>query len=152
RLATDGIQPPPGAPAVLDQLAERLWQQRGHSLVVCGTQDVAHQGLCNLINEGLGNYGAAGGIAPPSCPAQGSRGELQQLLQELREHRVDALLVLECNPVFDLPEGAEIGELLRQVPLSVVCAERVDETAETARYVCPVSHPLAAWGDAEPVR
>src|SRR5262249_11273513 len=30
--------------------------------------------------------------------------------------------------------------------------ERVDETAVACKYVCPLPHPLVAWGDAEPVR
>jgi molybdopterin-containing oxidoreductase family iron-sulfur binding subunit len=151
-LNTTGIEPPPVPAAVLDRLADSLWQQREHSLIVCGTQEVAHQVLCNFLNDVLGNYGKTLDIDRPSLQAQGDEVALQQLMQDLRGRHVDALVVLDCNPVYDLPNGEEFAGLLRQVPLTVACAERPDETTAACKYVCPLPHPLAAWGDAEPVR
>jgi molybdopterin-containing oxidoreductase family iron-sulfur binding subunit len=40
---------------------------------------------------------------------------------------------------------------MRKVPLTVSCADRLDETAALAHAVCPDHHFLEAWGDAEPV-
>ena len=39
----------------------------------------------------------------------------------------------------------------RRVPLVVSTAERIDETASLAHFVCPDHHYLESWGDAEPV-
>src|SRR5262249_7931556 len=118
---------------------------------VCGAQDVPAQVLCNFLNHLLGNYGATLDLALPSYQRQGSDAELARLLRELREGRVGALFVLDGNPVYDLPGGDELVNLLRRVPLVVSCAERLDETAAAARFVCPRPHFLAAWADAEPV-
>src|SRR5690606_32083366 len=55
------------------------------------------------------------------------------------------------NPVYDLPEGEALATALAAVPLVVSFAERVDETARAATYVCPDRHFLETWGDTEPV-
>src|SRR5262249_3572066 len=70
---------------------------------------------------------------------------------ELHDNQVGALFVYQCNPVHDLPGGSVLAGELRRVPLLVCCSERMDETAEIARFVCPVPHYLETWSDAEPV-
>jgi molybdopterin-containing oxidoreductase family iron-sulfur binding subunit len=135
----------------LDHLAEVLWQSRRRSLVLCGSQDVRLQVLCNFLNHVLDNYGTTVDVAEPSYQAQGNDGDLENLLRELREGRVGALFIHQCNPIHDLPAGAALAADLRRVPLLVCCPERLDETARLARFVCPVPHYLEAWGDAEPV-
>jgi molybdopterin-containing oxidoreductase family iron-sulfur binding subunit len=164
RLA--GAEAAPVADGLLDRLAERLWQKRGRSLVVCGSQDVAEQVLCNLLNHLLGNYGATLEVARPSYQRQGEDAALEVLLGELRAGRVAALFLLGCNPAYDLPGGSDWESLLQRVALVVCCAERLDETARLltlpsppggegrargARFVCPLPHYLACWDDAEPV-
>jgi molybdopterin-containing oxidoreductase family iron-sulfur binding subunit len=121
--------------------------------VLCGTQNVEHQVLCNFINHLLENYGRTLDLLRFSRQGQGDDDKLQSLLQDLRDHRVAALLLVDCNPVFDLPNGDELVQLLQHPDLLVIaCAERPDETTAAAKYVCPLPHSLAAWGDAEPVR
>jgi len=137
--------------AIVDDLALRLWQARGRSLVVCGSQDTDVQVLANLANHLLGSYGATLDIERPSLQRQGSDGDLATLLTELAAGRVAALLVAGCNPVFDLPGGAALAHALGKVPLVVSLAPRLDETARCAGIVCPVGHQLEEWGDAEPV-
>src|SRR5262249_28073460 len=140
-----GTQAPPVANELLDQLADRLWQARGRSLVVCGSQDIAEQRLCNLLNHLLGNYGATLDIARPSAQHLGNDATLEELIGELRRGEVSALFLLGCNPAYDLPGGREWEKLLQRVPLVVCCTERLDETARLARYVCPMPHFLACW-------
>ncbi len=133
----------------LDRIADRLWQARGRSLVLCGSQDLEAQAVCNLLNQLLGNYGRTLDLAFPSLQAQGSDAALLGLRDELQQGKVAALFVLGCNPVYELP--GDWAGLLKRVPISVACVERLDETAEAASHACPVPHFLAAWGDAEPV-
>jgi molybdopterin-containing oxidoreductase family iron-sulfur binding subunit len=138
-------------PQFLDRLAELLWQSRKRSLVLCGSQDVAEQVLCNYLNHLLGNYGAAVDLTRPSHQRAGSDPQVAQLLGELRDGRVAALVVCQSNPLYDLPGGEELAGHLRKVPLLVSCAQRLDETAALAHFVCPVPHYLEAWSDAEAV-
>ena len=142
---------PPLASSILDDLASRLWKVRGRSLIISGSQDVAIQALCNLLNHALGNYASTLDIEHPSYQRQGNDRELSTLLGELREGKVAALLVHGVNPVFDLPGGSDLASAMKKVPLVVSFAERLDETATAARFVCPDHHPLESWNDAEPV-
>ncbi len=148
---TPALAEPPLTSEQLDHLARQLWQARGRSIVLCGTQDIEQQILCNFLNQLLGNYGATVDLQRPSLQRQGNDAHLSRLLQDLNEGQVVALFVLDCNPVFDLPDSAAWTAALRRVPLLATCAERLDETAGLARYVCPHPHYLASWSDAEPI-
>ncbi|MBI3664409.1 MAG: TAT-variant-translocated molybdopterin oxidoreductase [Acidobacteria bacterium] len=136
---------------VLDDLAERLWQARGRSLVVCGEQDVQAQVLCNFLNHLLNNYGATLDTERPSYQRQGNERELETLVRDLRDGKVAALFIHGVNPVFDLPGGDELSALLKKVSLVVSFAERPDETSALAHFVCPEPHRLESWADAEAV-
>ena len=141
----------PVNPIVLDRIAQRLRDAHGRSLVVCGSASVADQIAVNRLNQTLGNYGTALDLGAPSYQRQGSERDLALLVEELRRETVDALFVLSCNPVYDLANGHEVATLLKGVPLVVSFAERVDETASHAHFVCPDHHFLESWRDSEPV-
>ena len=64
---------------------------------------------------------------------------------------MQALIVAGANPVYDLPDAGDLAKDLRRVPLIVSTAERIDETASIAHFVCPDHHYLESWSDAEPV-
>ena len=136
----------------LADLAKRLWQARGRSLVVCGSQDVRQQVLANYMNDLLGNYGSTVETARPSQQKAGNDRELQSFLDELRKGKVAALFLYGVNPVYGLPNGSELAEQIKKVPLVVSFADRLDETSAVSRFVCPDHHALESWGDAEPVR
>jgi molybdopterin-containing oxidoreductase family iron-sulfur binding subunit len=146
-LGADG----PALAGPWDRLAERLWQARRRSVVLCGSQDVPTQVVCNFINHLLGNYGSTLDVERPSLQRQGSDQDLEVLLREIRERKLAALFVLDSNPVHDLPDGESLAQALAQVPLVVYWGERLNETARHAQYVCPHPHYLESWDDAEPV-
>jgi molybdopterin-containing oxidoreductase family iron-sulfur binding subunit len=145
------LDQPPVAEALLAHVVEHTWKHRGQGLVVCDSQVVEHQVLCNFLNYVLGNYGSTVDLEQPSHQQQGDDSELDSLVREIREGRIAGLFVYQCNPVHDLPEGQALAESLRRVPLFVSLAERLDETAGLAGYICPVPHALESWGDAEAV-
>ncbi len=120
--------------------------------MVCGSPQIGDQVLCNFLNHLLGAYGTTLDVGQPSLQKQGDDRQLQELFQELRHDRIGAVILIDCNPVYDLPDGPEWANLLRRVPLTVACCERLDETTEAVQYVCPPPNYLASWGDAEPVR
>jgi molybdopterin-containing oxidoreductase family iron-sulfur binding subunit len=146
----DGLSQP--LSALCDRLAARLKRApHGRSLILCGSQDVPTQVVCNFVNHLLENYGATLDVERPSLQRQGSDSELAALLRELDAGQVAALFILDSNPVYDLPDGERLAQALRRVPLVVCCGERLDETARLAGHVCPHPHYLESWGDAEPV-
>ncbi len=137
-----------GEQPVMSAIVDRLWNARGRSLVISGSQDVCEQVLVNYVNHVLGNYGNTVDLEHPSQQAQGDDAQLAALLDELKRGEVKALLVYGCNPAYELPGMAE---LLGRVPVLVSFAARLDETAALAQYACPEPHFLETWDDAEPV-
>ncbi len=139
------------ADQVVEEIADRLWNARGRSLVIAGSQDIRAQALCNFINHLLDGYGATLDLDRPSYQRQGSDHDLEALREELTRGHVAALFIAGVNPVYDLPDANVLAADLRRVPLVVSFAERLDETARVAHYVCPDHHYLESWGDDEPV-
>jgi Fe-S-cluster-containing dehydrogenase component len=129
------------------EIAGRLKGARGRGLVVCGFEDVATQVAVNRINETLGNYGATIEMDRASRQRRGDDRELERLLAELSEGKVDVLVVAGANPVFEVPGG----DAVTRAKLLIVHAERLDETAARAQVVSAASHTLESWGDAEPI-
>lgn len=142
---------PPIAAEHLDRVAERLWQARGKSVVLCGSQDVQVQVLANFVNHLLQAYGTLVLIDQPSLAKQGNDRELHALLEEIRTGKVAALFIAGVNPIYDLPGTGDLADQFKRIPLVVSFADHLDETAAHAHYVCPQSHFLESWGDAEPV-
>ena len=130
----------------LDAIAERL--KAGRGLVISSSQDVRVQVLCNFINQGIGAYGTTLDLERPSYQRQGGDVQLAELQAELSRGEVQALIIAGTNPVYDMPDLA--GDLQR-VQLLVSTAERIDETASIAHFVCPDHHYLESWSDAEAV-
>lgn len=136
----------------LDHLIDRLWQNRGRSLLISSSQDLSQQLLCCFINQLLQNYGATIDLERPSLQKQGNDGQLEALLGELEEGSVAALLVTGLNTACDLPYPDRFTSALQNVSLLVSLSQHLDETAAQAHCICPLPHPLETWSDAEPVR
>ena len=132
-------------------IADRLWQTRGKSLIVCGTNDLRLQVQVNLLNELLGNYGKTIDVENLSYQCRGDDGELSRLIEEIRSGSVQAFFVEGVNPLYDLPDASTLKKAFSTIRLVVSFAERVDETSETARVVMPQPHELERWNDAEAI-
>ena len=146
----------PLAPDFVDALATRLWNApRGQTLVVCGSNDHQAQQGAAWLNDVLRNAGSGPEVTidlrRPSYQLRGNDRELSDLLAEIRDGKVGALLVHDANPIYDLPGGADLATDLAKIPVVVSFAERIDETAAHAHFACPDHHFLEGWSDSEPV-
>ncbi len=63
------------------------------------------------------------------------------------------MIIAGVNPLYDLPDGQQLSQILRRdsAPFVLRLGQHVDETTEVATCVCPESHWLESWGDAQPV-
>ena len=66
---------------------------------------------------------------------------------DLEANRVDALLILGGNPVYDAPGDLGFEKALARAPLSVHLSEHEDETSARCLWHIPEAHPFEAWGD-----
>lgn len=136
---------------ILIGLSEKMWRARGNSLVVCGENNLELQVLTNYMNYLLGNYGKTIDVDHPSHQRQGNDAQLAELMKEIAAGNVAALFIYGVNPAYDLPNGNHFTEQVKKISLVVSFADRADETASLAHYICPDHHFLESWIDNEPV-
>lgn len=121
----------------------------GNALVVAGSNDTNAQLLVNAINSALGSYGSTITWDRPYNTKKGSDKAISKLVAGLNDGSIKAVLFYETNPVYNSPVKG-FADALKKADLSVSFANRLDETAAACQYVCPDSHWLESWNDAEP--
>lgn len=131
------------------EAARHLVAAKGKALVIARSNNSAVQNLVNGINVLLGSYGNTINLNEACLTRQGDDAELNNLLDELKGGKVSALFIYGCNPSYTLPNAEEFNNALKKVELSVSFADRNDETASNCKFVCPDTHFLESWGDAE---
>ncbi len=136
--------------AWLAAAAADLHAHRGESLVVVGdAQPAAVHALAYRLNALLGNLGRTlDFIAPPIVDHGADGGSLDALVRDASAGRVDTLVILDANPVYDAPADLEFAAALARVPTSIHCGLHYDETARRCTWHVPQAHELETWSDA----
>ncbi len=131
-------------------VAKELAAHRGRSLVVAGDcLPVEVQVLAFAINAALGNVGPTFVVTDPiEVRPTAQHEELAALASDMQSGRVETLLVLESNPVYDAPVDLAFGDAMRRVPNCFHLGLYRDETAELCQWHVPAVHELESWGDA----
>ncbi|HEV8631670.1 MAG TPA: TAT-variant-translocated molybdopterin oxidoreductase, partial [Thermoanaerobaculia bacterium] len=151
-VAAPGAPRDAGAARLLPALARDLLAHSGRSLVVAGQAAPPElHVLAHALNEHLGNIGTTVLLTEPvlARPAD-PLADLTELVGELRAGQVEALLILDANPVYDAPRDLGVAEAL----LSPAARLRVhwglydDETARYCHWHLNGTHYLESWGDA----
>lgn len=140
---------------VIQKLASSLIKNRGKSIVLGGSLRGAHavelQVVVNLLNSALSNVGRTVEMSEVSSnQANSSYEDVVEMVKDMEAGRVGALIIADSNPVYNLPKGLGFEKALKKVSLKISTATMVDETAELVDYICPSSHYLESWADAEP--
>jgi molybdopterin-containing oxidoreductase family iron-sulfur binding subunit len=140
-----------GAPETwLAACAKDLAAHAGASLVVAGERQppIVHA-LAHAMNAHLGNAGKTVAYIDPVAASPAHQMEsLATLVEDMASRRVDTLLVVAGNPVYDAPRDAGFLEALRIVPASVHLGLYHDETSANCAWHLPATHFLEAWSDA----
>ncbi len=131
-------------------VARELYENRGQSLVISGSNDTEIQTLINSINHLLGNYGKTLDLNDPILTKKGNDKILKELAEEISSGEIDGILLYHVNPAFDFPLADEIKKGIENIGLSVSFSNTWDETAILVDYICPDHHYLESWNDANP--
>ncbi len=142
----------PAPAADIKYLAKELLEAKGNSLVVSGTNDINIQLTVNAINHLLGNYGNTIDLTRPIRLRQGKDADMARLVDEMNAGAVKGLIVYNVNPVYDYPEPEKFFSGMKNAGMTVSLNASLDETARMCQYVCPDSHYLESWNDAEPLK
>ena len=136
--------------AWLRAAAEDLNDHKGSSLVHAGReQPVEVHLLVDAINNALGGFGKTVRLIAPVDGGNAPKQEaLAELTKEMSAGKVDTLLILGANPVYDAPADLEFAAALRRVPFSACLSLYEDETAMACSWRLPAGHDYETWGDA----
>jgi len=134
----------------LEKAANELWASRGKTLVVSGSNDWAIQALVNNINRVLNNYRTTIITDKPSYYRQGNDRVMSDFINEVSAGEIAGVIFLNCNPVYNHPQGAELLSGLSKVKLKIATATSPDETTSGVNMIAPDHHYLESWDDAQP--
>jgi MoCo/4Fe-4S cofactor protein with predicted Tat translocation signal len=134
----------------IKQAAADLLKAKGAALVVSGSNDPAVQNLIAAINNMLDSYGNTINFTRYSKLRQGDEAAFEQFINDAAAGNIGAVVMLNCNPVYNHPQGAKLAEALKKVNFTLSTADRKDETAGLVGFLAPTNHFLESWGDTEP--
>jgi len=131
-------------------LSRDLQQHRGRSLVIAGeTQPPIVHALALAMNHALGNFGhTVTFTAPVEAEPTDQTTALRELAGEMEAGRVDTLVIIGGNPVYNTPADLKFGERMNKVRLRVHLGLHQDETSDLCHWHIPEAHYLEAWSDA----
>ena len=128
-----------------------LMANRGSSLIIVGDhQPPAVHALAHAMNEKLGNIGKTVFYSDPVLvDTADHNGSLKTLVDDTRAGRVDLLIILGGNPVYDAPADFGFADALKNtnIPIRVHLGLHQNETAELCQWHVNEAHYLEAWGD-----
>jgi molybdopterin-containing oxidoreductase family iron-sulfur binding subunit len=145
--ATAGIPP-----AALKRLADRLVAAE-HPLILgagsgtagpaCDATELAALLLNLVLDPGLGRIDFD---QPQNLSNASPRPAVNAVVEDVLGGKTGLLLIHNCNPVYALPRGAELGRALDDGQCFVVCFSNfMDDTATHADLVFPVQMALETW-------
>lgn len=130
----------------IDQLAGDLRANSGAALVAVGpSQPPAVHALAHAINSAIGAIGTTIDFTPePLGDERSCIDSIAELSMLIRAGRVSTLIILEGNPVFDVPADLNFDP---SGVVSIHLASHVNETSLRCQWYLPLAHPLECWGD-----
>lgn len=134
---------------MISNAANELWANRGASLVVSGSNNVAHQLIVNAINSVLGNVGTTVDLDNYSTQKGGDDAGFETFVNELNSGAVDAVIFYNSNPVYSYYNASKLEAGIKKAALSISTSSVADETASLCKFIAPDSHFLESWGDVE---
>ncbi len=133
----------------IDNAVSFINANKGAALIVSGSNDPAVQVVVNAINELAGANGTTINWASPVQIRLGIDAEMAQLVADMKEGKVQTLLIHEANPAYNYPDAEGFKAGLEKVKLAISFNDRADETSALCKYIIPHHHYLESWGDAE---
>jgi MoCo/4Fe-4S cofactor protein with predicted Tat translocation signal len=133
----------------VDIVAKGLENERGTSLVMAGEyQPAAVHALAHAINAHLGNVGKTLYYVEAANPdAPGNLESIRDLCAEMDAGKVELLLMLGGNPVYDAPHDFDFVNKLKRVHTTIHLSPYFDETSAWCHWHVAESNYLETWSD-----
>ena len=116
----------------------------------CGTRTTARNACAGACDErgawrAVDNSGIDRAIGPDGEPATAS---LDELVDEMRAGKVNALVIIDSNPVYAAPRALGFVEALKRVEFSLTLSTTPNETSNETIWAVPMAHAWESWSDA----
>ncbi len=133
----------------ISAVAKDLQAHRGRSVVIAGDgQPPVVHALSHAINAALGNVGETVLYTDSDFISPNDTTEtFKELVDDMTNKRVDLLVMLGGNPVYDAPADVPFKKSLDQVKTRVRLGLYEDETSSLSHWHIPQAHPLESWND-----
>lgn len=136
----------PAARVFLEAVAGDLAAHRGAGLITVGAgQPASVHARAQRLNVLLGNAGRT--VDYLATEAWNPFEELAGVTRELEGGRIDTVLVLGGNPLYDAPADLGFAAAFARAEERIHLALYRNETSEAATWHLPRAHFLESWGD-----
>ena len=134
----------------VDAVAADLTGHKGKCLVVPGEfQSPAVYALAQAMNSALGNVGqTVSYIDPVEVDAVEHGQSIKELIADMNAGKVDTLVIIGGNPVYNAPVDLDFVGALDKVKLRIQFSSYKNETTDHMHWHVPEAHYLEAWSDA----
>jgi molybdopterin-containing oxidoreductase family iron-sulfur binding subunit len=146
-----------GGPAVASKewgdaasiIANDLQRNKGAAVVVVGDhQSPEVHALAHAMNAALGATGNTVLYTEPvEASPQDQTAALRDLVAEMNAGKVDMLVVMGANPVYEAPADLNFLDAYKKVGMRVHHGLYLDETAFYSHWHLNATHYLEQWGD-----
>ena len=126
-----------------------LQAHKGAAVVIPGdNQPPAVHALAHAMNQALGAVGNTVIYTDTvEVKPQIQTAALKELVGDMNAGKVDLLLILGSNPVYDAPADFDFAKAMDKVPLRVQYGLYQDETYDHVHWHINGTHYLEEWGD-----
>ncbi len=131
-------------------LVRDLMAHRGRSVVISGLNDTWLPVLILAINNALGNDDRTAFLSfAPAIPLPSDQiADLKSLVNNLNAGKVDWLIVLNANPIYNAPVDLAFASAFEKAKMTAHLGSHSDETGQISHWHIPSAHFLEAWSDA----
>ncbi len=88
------------------------------------------------------------GLRLRTCSLPIRLADLKALVADLNAGKVDWLVILNANPIYDAPADLEFAAAFDKAKTVAHLGSHVDETGQIAHWHIPAAHYLESWSDA----
>ena len=133
----------------LAALAKDLKAHAGKCVVISGLyQQEPLESIALAINDALGNVGKTVLLNPPDTSLRFQNAGLPGLVADLNAGKVDWLVLLNANPIYNAPADLEFAAAFDKAKTVAHLGSHVDETGQISHWHIPAAHFLESWSDA----
>ena len=134
----------------IDGLIKDLQAHRGASAIIAGDEQppVVHA-LVHAMNELLGNAGKTVIYTDPvEAKPDLQTASMKELVADMQAGKVDLLVMMDVNPVYDAPADLNFAGALQKVGGALYSGIYFNETAALCQWFVNGTHYLEQWSDA----